>query len=154
MAHLVSPQNQKITLPVFFNLDGVVGAAPSANGREDVLFVQFCFWVIATHPLPGSSIEFKQKAAAVKVTGMIDAETVEALRATQEEVKKDQPGTVVDGRASPSTGSYGYGGGAFTIVHLNESVQHRFIDLWPRIDRIPGCPEELRQMVIRTVRGT
>jgi hypothetical protein len=33
-------------------------------------------------------------------------------------------------------------------------MQNQHLDIWPRIDRIPGCPPELRAMVIRTVGGT
>ena len=47
MAHLLAPQQSKPTLPVFFNVDGVVGAAPAVNNREDVLLVQFAFTVMA-----------------------------------------------------------------------------------------------------------
>jgi hypothetical protein len=40
------------------------------------------------------------------------------------------------------------------IVHLNKMVQFQHLDIWPRIDRIPSCPTELRAMVTRTVGGT
>ena len=45
-------------------------------------------------------------------------------------------------------------GGVRSIVQLNEFIQGRNVDLWPRIDKVPGCPDELKQMVIRTVAGT
>lgn len=156
MAHLLAPQNSLPTLPVFFNVDGVVGAAPAANKREDVLLVQFAFTVIAASPSPDSSAEFNLAVAAVKLTGTADAATVNAIRATQQEVKKKGlTGTVVDGCVSPAKGGYDYGGGGtWAIVHLNESMQHRHLKLWPRIDQIPGCPAELKQMVVRTVQGT
>ena len=154
MAHLVAPQKSRPTLPVFYNVDAVVGASPAANNREDVLLVQFAFAAMAANPLPGASTEFYKAISAVKPTGTIDQATVYAIKATQIEVKKSQPNTVVDGRVSPATGSYSYGGGLFTITHLNESVQHRYLELWPRIDKIPGCPLELKQMVVRTVQGT
>ena len=155
MAHLVAPQSSKPTLPVFYNVDAVVGAAPATNNREDVLLVQFAFAAMAANPLPGASKEFYNAISAVKPTGTIDQATVWAIKATQIEVKKSQPGTVVDGRVSPATGGYGYGGGGlFTITHINESLQHRYLDHWPRIDKIPGCPLEIKQMVVRTVQGT
>jgi hypothetical protein len=152
MAHLLAPQQSKPTLPVFFNVDAVVGAAPAMNKKEDVLLVQFAFMTIAANPNGPSSPEFYKALSAVQLTGSADAATIAAIKATQAEVKKKQPATVVDGRVSPANG-YGYGGGAFTIVHLNESVQGRFIELWPRIDKIKGCPKEIRDMVVRTVQG-
>lgn len=154
MAHLLAPQQSKPTLPVFFNVDGVVGAAPAANNREDVLLVQFAFTVMAGNRLPGTSETFYQAASAVKMTGTIDQATINAITAMQMEVKKRYPQTIVDGRVSPSRGSYGYGaGGGMAITSINESVQHRNVDVWPRIDKIPGCPPELKQMVVRTVQG-
>lgn len=155
MAHLLAPQGSLPTLPVFFNVDGVVGAAPAMNKREDVLLVQFAFTIIAANPTPDSSPEFRQAVSTVQVTGTIDNATINAIRATQTEVKrKGQTATVVDGRVSPAKGGYAYGEGTWTIVHLNESMQDRNIKIWPRIDQIATCPAELKQMVVRTVQGT
>jgi hypothetical protein len=154
MAHLLAPQNSLPTLPVFFNVDEVVGAMPAANLREDVLFVQFAFAVIASSPTPGASPEFNAAVAAVKLTGVADAATINAITATQKEIQKKGAGGVVDGRVSPAKGGYNYGGSMWTIVHLNESIQDRNIEVWPRIDRIAGFPSELQTMVIRTVQGT
>jgi hypothetical protein len=50
MAHLLAPQPSHPSMPVFFNVDGVVGAAPAQNEREDVLLVQFILRVIAKSP--------------------------------------------------------------------------------------------------------
>lgn len=154
MAHLLAPQKSKPTLPVFFNVDAAVGAAPAANNREDVLLVQFAFKAISASRLAGVSSEFYTAAMAVQATGTIDQATINAIRAMQSEIKKNKPSKVVDGRITPADSGYGYGSGTYTIVDLNESVQHRHIDIWPRIDRISGCPPELRQMVVRTVQGT
>lgn len=155
MAHLLAPQKSLPTLPVFFNVDAVVGAAPATNNREDVLLVQFAFAVIAASPAADSSIEFQEAAAAVKLTGTADEETINAIRASQAEAnRKGSTGTVVDGRVSPAKGGYAYGDSTWTIVNLNESIQHRNVKVWPRIDQIAGCPAELKLMVVRTVQGT
>lgn len=154
MAHLLAPQNSFPTLPVFFNVDNVVGAMPATNLREDVLFVQFAFVVIASSPSPIASPEFKAAVAAVKMTGVADAVTINAITAAQKESNRLGSSNVVDGRVSPAKGGYSYGGTLWTIVHLNESVQGRHIEIWPRIDLIPGCPSELKTMVVRTVQGT
>lgn len=59
----------------------------------------------------------------------------------------------MDGRVSPAR-SYKYGAGFYTIGVLNEFSQRAFYDLWPRLDRMPGCPGQVREMVIRTLVGT
>jgi len=155
MAHLLAPQKSLPTLPVFFNVDDVVGAVPAVNRREDVLLVQFAFTVIASKPSPASKPEFKAAAAAVRCTGTMDPATINAIRAAQQQARDlGDAGTVVDGRVSPARGAYSFGSGTYTIVHLNESMQGRYMQLWPRIDQIAGCPDELKQMVVRTVQGT
>lgn len=156
MAHLLAPQPPLPELPVFFNVDGVVGAPQAQNKREDVLLVQFAFKLIADSPFPGTpprSPALLAAAKAVQVTGTIDAATINAIRVRQQDNKKINPATVVDGRVSPAKGGYRYGA-AWTIALLNDAIQDRHVDIWPRIDKIPGCPEELKQMVIRTVAGT
>ena len=39
------------------------------------------------------------------------------------------------------------------LIILNNAMQNDHKDIWPRIDKIPGCPPELKEMVIRTVVG-
>ncbi|NOT49292.1 MAG: hypothetical protein HOP17_16315 [Acidobacteria bacterium] len=154
MAHLLAPQKSNPTLPVFFNVDGVVGAQPAQNQREDVLFVQFAFTIIAASPKPGSDPTLVAAMKAVTMTGTADAATVNAIRAIQQENTKFEKNSVVDGRVSPAKAGYSYGSGFYTIVHLNEGIQSRNIGVWPRIDLIPSCHAELKTMVVRTVQGT
>jgi hypothetical protein len=149
MAHLLAPQPSNPDLPVFFNVDSQVGAPPAPNKREDVLLVQFAFKVNSDNATKASP-RLLAAAKAVKVTGTVDQETITAIRVLQEELAK---GTVVDGRVSPAKGGYSYGSGMWTIVILNNSMQESFVDIWPRIDKIPGCPAELKQMVMRQVAG-
>jgi len=106
MAHLLAPQPSHPSMPVFFNVDGVVGAAPAQNEREDVLLVQFILRVIAKSP---DAMTEPQLQGAVRVTGMIDPATINAIRALQTGFKKEMPGQVVDGRVSPARGGYTYG---------------------------------------------
>ena len=154
MAHFLAPQPPDPQLPVFFNVDGAVGAAPAQNKREDVLLVQFVFYLIAKSPSPTIAPALLAAAQAVQLTGMADAATIKAIRVHQESKRQELPETVVDGRVSPAMGGgYSYGSGLWTITFLNNSVRNRHLDIWPRIDKIPGCPDELKQMVKRTVVG-
>ena len=151
MAHLVAPRIPEPELPVFFNVDGVVGANPAQNLREDVLLVQFAFQVLGKDPIATTPPEVTAASKAVRVTGTIDKETINAIFALQRAL--GNPATVVDGRVSPVKGGYSYGKAMWTIVHLNNFLQNRNVDVWPRIDKISGCPSELKQMVVRQVAG-
>ncbi len=150
MAHLVARSEPAVS--VYYNIDGAVGAAPAANHREDLLLVQFAFTAIAANPLPDTSMELFRAMCDVKPTGTIDQATINAIRAMQIEMKRSQPSTKVDGRVIPSNGDHVEG--AFTIEHLSESVRQCHVRSWPRIDKIPGCPFELKEMVGRAVQGT
>jgi hypothetical protein len=153
MAHLLAPQPPNQSLPVIFNVDGVVGAAPAQNLREDVLLVQFAFKLGALNPM-GVGPEMLNALRAVQVTGSIDAATINAIRFTQQSLKKNNPGQIVDGRVSPAKGAYSFGPAIWTIVFLNKAIQARHKEIWPRLDKIEACPSELQDMVIRTLVGT
>jgi hypothetical protein len=146
--HIVAPRPSNPELPVFFNVDGVVGAAPAANHSEDVLFVQFCFKGSGS-PVP----ELVPVFQAVQLTGTMDPATLNAIRVTQERFRRNEPSVVVDGRVSPARGGYSYGGANWTIVQYNNILQDRHKDVWPRIDKIAGCPPSLAAAVIRVLVG-
>jgi hypothetical protein len=154
VAHFMSPQPAAEQLPTLFNVDGVVGAPPAANQREDVLLVQFAFKMIADAPMSGSDPALVAAAKLVQVTGNIDTNTIIAIQRFQESRKKKNPNQIVDGRVSPAKGGYSYGPAMWTIAHLNDSMQQRAMDHWPRIDKLSSCPSELKIMVKRAVVGT
>jgi hypothetical protein len=149
MAHFFVPLPHDLELPTCFNVDGVVGAAPAQNMREDVLLVQFLFRTWGFQP--GSRAPAARSLArSVTPTGTIDPVTIDTIFAFQ---RSDlMPGATVDGRVSVAKGQ-NYGTAIYTIVQLNSLVQDRNLAIWPRIDGIPGCPAELVAMVRRTVVG-
>jgi hypothetical protein len=153
MAYFYAPRPGDPSLPAFFNVNGVVGASPAQNGREDVLLVQFAFNLIALHPISSTAPAVLAAAKAVRMTGAIDPATVAAIRALQENLKAKHPGQVVDGRVSPAHGGASYGAAIWTVCYLNGTLQVRFKEIWPRIDKIPGCPGEIQEMVHREVVG-
>jgi hypothetical protein len=141
-------------MPVFFNLHGAVGEPPALNNREDVLLVQFAFYVMGLHPLKKTGAALVAAARSVQMTGSVDRQTIAAIRALQADLKSEYPGQVVDGRVSPAKGGISYGSGAYwTISCLNGVFRGRYRDLWPRVDKVPGCPGEVQQMVRREVVG-
>jgi hypothetical protein len=151
VAHVAAPKPSNPALPIFFNVDGVVGAQPAANKREDVLLVQFLFRAIASSSKPFKSPATQAAASAVQMTGIIDPKTINAIRVMQQ--NSGDPGKVADGRVSPAQSGYSYGGATWSITDLNITLRDRFREHWPRIDKIPLCPDELKQMVIRTLVG-
>ena len=151
MAHLLCPQKANIDIPLFFNVDAVVGANPASNLREDVLLVQFL--MVAQAPKLQRDLDLKAAFSLVNITGVMDSPTLNAIMVQQRSLEKQGRKGGIDGRVSPAKG-YSFGGGIYSIVVLNESVQHFFIDVWPRIDKIPGFPAELKNLVVRTVQGT
>ena len=154
MAHMLAPLNTNPELPVFYNVDGVVGAAPAENRREDVLLVQFTFKAIADKPSNNMTQDEIAVMKAVNVTGTCDTATINAIRVVQKKKKESSPGVVIDGRVSPAKGTYTYSGSAaWTIAVLNNLLQDRNLDVWPRIDMIASCPAELKAMVKRACVG-
>ena len=150
--HILAPRPPNPELPIFFNVDGVVGESPSRNLVEDVLFVQFVFRFVADHPVHVTTPGLLQILNAVQPSGQIDDETIAAIRATQEAFRSRTPGVIVDGRVSPAHG-YIYGGAAWTIVDYNNILQEQCKDVWPRLDKLQGCPSLLAAAVVRTVVG-
>lgn len=154
MSHLLVPKPPDSHLPVFFNVDGVVGAPPANNLREDVIFVQFAFKVLADNP-QGAPRDVVAAARTVTIDGKIGPITINAISTYQSAMARERnPSKVVDGRVSPAKGGTSYGGAAWTIVHLNGTIQKRHINNWPRIDKIPGCPSEIKTMVKRILIGS
>ncbi|HJQ57076.1 MAG TPA: peptidoglycan-binding domain-containing protein [Vineibacter sp.] len=149
MAHLFVPLPHDLEIPTCFNVDGAVGKPPAQNLREDVLLVQFLLNTWGNQPGTRGG-QAKPLARMVRVTGIIDPVTIDAIVAFQQ--SDLMPQATVDGRVSPAKGR-DYGAAIYTIVQLNSLVQDRNLAIWPRIDLIPGTHPEIVAMVIRTVVG-
>jgi len=154
MAHLVVPQRPRPDITLFYSVDNVVVADPATNDHEDVLLVQFALQLIGTNPRATTPPAILEVARRVKATnGNIDTQTITAIQLIQEDLRRNtNPSQVVDARVSPAQ-DYSFGPALFTIVFLNKAVQLRSAKLWPRIDRIDGCPPDLQKMVFRELRG-
>lgn len=154
MANLVAPLQANPELPVFFNVDGVVGASPAENRREDVLLVQFILKSVGEKPQDQMTADEKAVFKAVNVTGICDAATINAIKLVQRKKNAVNKSIVVDGRVSPARGGYNYSGnGTWTIAIINDLMQDKNTDVWPRIDLMPTCPPEVKAMVKRAVVG-
>jgi hypothetical protein len=154
MAKLLVPQVAAPVMPLFYNVEGVVGAAPAQNKKEDVLLVQFGLQKGVTHPKVTADPTALEALKAVKLTGSADVATINAIRVVQTLLKTSTNSSqVVDGRVSPAQG-YDYGGGVWVIGQLNIFMKNANKGIWPRIDKLTGCPDDVKTMVTRTLAGT
>jgi len=142
-------------LPAFFNVDDVVGANPARNSSEDVWLVQF----FMRFALDKAGVQGLSPAEAIiinsfKVTGTCDKATVDVIHMSQRFRKMQTPSVVADGRISPARAGGEYSKDSkWTIITLNHRVKELSRDVWPRIDKIPGCPPQLSDLITRTFIG-
>ena len=148
MVHVLAPRPPHPNLPVFFNVDAAVGPSPAANMPEDVMLVQFLIRLIGENP-GGMGNDATQTFLQVRPTGIMDPQTIAAIKAIQTLEKKP-----ADGRVSSAQG-YKYGAVFYTIVDLNFSIRDRvrFHPIWPNLDKIGGCPPSLQRAVRRALVG-
>lgn len=139
MVSIATTTNPQI--PLFFNIDGNVGQG-CPNNAQDVELVSFFFSCVANDP--GRPLDQKQVFGKVRPTSTCTPDLVAAINKLSEVLKSPR-----DGRVSVAKGATGAitGGGAFMIVQLNYQVKKFNTDVWPRIDKMPGCPPGLGSKV-------
>jgi hypothetical protein len=148
--YVSAPQPRNDQLPLFFNVDTSVGQNGSNSSTEDILLVQLLLRKAAEPATALLRPDRKQRMLKVALTGMVDAATIDAIKAVQEDIKEFEPATVVDGKISPAKG-YQYGGNHWTIIHLNSTVRRHFPSVWPRLHDFPNCPLLLKQKVAQVL---
>ena len=145
MAHLVTTHNRN--LPLFFNIDANVGKG-CANSPEDVALVSFLLVKWAEHgtPVPQGVVQ------QVKVGGTYKEALQALIDSLQRELKKVRPDIRLDGHVSKAVGNVHYRPDrSFMICQANAQIGMRYSSEWPRLDKIPGCPGEVRALVSRVV---
>ena len=147
MVKLVAPVPMNSEIPVFLNIDANVGKG-QPNVPTDVLLVQFFMRKIADKRA-SKDPKIIGAFAAVRPTGFVDAPTINAINATQLVTGASATG---DNHVSVARG-YTYGGRFYEIVILSNTMVRAFPDLFPRIDRIEGCPPQLASAVRLAVVG-
>ena len=156
MSMLVSKPNEE-RLPIIFNVDGVVGAAPAANKPDDVVLVKSFLRMLSDFPL-NTSAAVVAACKAIVINTSSDSALIAAIKAFQDDVKKfkKDPGVVVDGRVSPAKESFRYQLGIpWTIVQLNGQVKSaaRFGPVWPAIHLSTNCNATLSPIAKKTIFG-
>jgi hypothetical protein len=153
---LVSKPNEE-RLPIIFNVDGVVGAAPAANKPDDVVLVKSFLRMMSDVPL-NTNKDLVAACKAIEINTSSDQALIAAIKAFQEDVKKfkNNPGVVVDGRVSPAKESFRYQVGIpWTIVQLNGQMKSasRFGPVWPAIHLSKLCNATLSPIAKKTIFG-
>jgi hypothetical protein len=135
----------------FWNLDGAVGEH-GANKIDDVQLIQFYYQLYPrlTRGAPEPAVLAQVKAAAGtmdgRCSGRPDDPLCQAIRAHQQRNRLP----IVDGRVSVSQKDATFGPreqNFFMIIMMMTAISATF-DIYPRLDKIPGCPPLVRQKVL------
>jgi hypothetical protein len=143
--HVLVPRPSDQQLPLFFNIDKLLGEGHRNAPAEDILLVQF---LLRKAGEAAVAVDTQRKEVMLNVapTGQCDDETIAGIKAFQETMQQRIPGTIVDSKVSPARG-YTYGRGVFTIVSLNRTLRSHFPARWPRLQDFPDCPLLLKAKV-------
>ncbi|SFI44269.1 hypothetical protein SAMN05216304_102772 [Bosea sp. OK403] len=126
-----------------WNIDCSVGKGGQNNLRADVLYIQWYYQLAANQveTPPDRKAIYKQ----VGLTGMCngtDADPlVRAITLHQRSINHPQ----VDGRVSVATAGGKVGASAFFVLRIGARIANMYPELWPRLEKIPGCPAEVAQ---------
>jgi hypothetical protein len=148
MVHILAPQPPRPDFPVFFNLDSPVGKGAGLGDPQDVMLVQFLLRLMGEAPPPRAAAEAVDAWRGVPLSGRADIVTAQAILELQ-----DHAGLPPTGRVDPARG-HRQGGMVPEIVLLNDAARRAHFDLYPSLDRMPGCPGPLAKAVRRALAGT
>lgn len=156
MVQMLASKPRQDKLPVIFNVDGVVGAAPAANLANDVILVKAFLRKIGDNPSPGLDAATIKALKAVQVNSNADAALITAIKAYQKSHQKNNPATIVDGRVSPAKEGYLYSANtSWTIVQLNFNMKFktRFGAVWPCVHLASSCHASLKPIIQDAIFG-
>lgn len=132
---------------IFWNIEGNVGAY-SPNRQDDVDLVQMGYVALAKSPLAKISEATRQLAKQIVPGARCDGTPNDPLVKVIKSHQADRGGTQ-DGHVSvisSTSGSYD-GQHAFLLVILNNNIALVSPEVFPRMDKIPGCPPTLAAKV-------
>jgi hypothetical protein len=147
------PYNPRV--PVIFNVEGVVGAKPSANLPDDVVLVKAFLRMIGQAPTPTFDAAAIARFLAIQVSPTPDTALIEGIKAFQQAHHNKNPGQIVDGRMSPAKENYDYGTAVWSIVLLNNSMKipERFGAVWPCVHLAGNCHPLLKAVAKKAISG-
>lgn len=132
-----------------WNLDQSVGKGGSNSCREDVSYIQFYYTKAAQSSLidPSRAAIYGQVKVTGTCTGRDDDPLVKAIIAHQTFLRHPN----IDGRVSVAHGSGKVGSNAFFVFRLGARFADMFPNEWPRIDKIPRCPDVVKKAVMNCI---
>lgn len=134
---------------ILWNVDCSVGRSGQNNVRADVLYIQWYYRLALVQP--ETPMDRKALYGAVQLTGSCSGTDsdplVQAIFAHQRAINHPQP----DGRVSVATGSGKIGGAAFFVLRLGARIANMYPEVWPRLDKISGCPPEVAEAVRKAI---
>jgi hypothetical protein len=157
MVHVLASNPREPAIPVIFNVDGAVGAAPAANHGDDVVLVKAFLKRLGDIGYAQFDEATSNLLKSLVVNGVSDSSLINAIRAFQTIAKNRQsPAAIVDGRVSPAKSSYQYSAGTlWTIVNLNYVMKNplHFGAVWPCIHLDAKCPPLLAPIIKSAISG-
>lgn len=135
---------------LIFNLTSNVGTK-SPNRADDVALVQLGFRALAPSGF-APAMEDHKVFAAVDWTGHCSGEESDPLVRAIRRFQAIAPNGVRDGHISTikdADGIFRLGSskGTYALVDLMSAVMEVHAGVWPRLDRIDGCPPPLRDRI-------
>ncbi len=129
--------------------DFSVGLGGMNSNAADVCYQQWYYTIAASN----SEVPPDRKAiyTAVKITGQCtgkeDDPLCRAILAQQKAINHP----ILDGKVSPPTGNSGdiRVGDSKALFAVRQAARfaYMFQDVWPRLDKIPGCPSSVMEVV-------
>lgn len=149
MARLDRIVDNPSATPVIFNLHEAVGQGFVRNLTEDVFLIQTYFNFLGKKT---PDAELRTAASRIVVSGMMDTATREAILIYQKRMHSKGLSGPPDGKVSPTTYSR-YGRNYFMLPMLSMTVRKYCLDIWPRIDKLPGAHLAIGKLVQRELTG-
>jgi len=131
-----------------WNLDCSVGKGGANSISADVSFLQWYYTLAASFHL--TTPENQAIYRKVKITGGCTGNDSDPLVAAIIAQQRSLNHPIIDGKASVVTGTGKLSDKAFFLIRLEARFAVMYPDLWPRLDRIQGCPGS----VLEVARGT
>lgn len=152
---MVSPLivNGSIGSRVFLNVSGNVGPG-GPNHPDDVQLVQLGYQSMLLSPVNQKLLSPAEREAFAKVkpgapySGAADDPLTVAIRAHEA-----SRGGAQDGHVSVARGGSYDGKHSFIVIALNNAIRDTMTRDFPRLDKHPQCPPELRISVMKILLG-
>ena len=126
-----------------WNIDCSVGKGGQNSLRPDVLYIQWYYQLAlnqaATPP------ERKAIYRLVNLTGSCNGTDGDPLVRAITEHQRSIIHPQIDGRVSVATGSGKVGSSAFFVLRIGARIANMYPELWPRLEKIPGCPAQVAE---------